>query len=155
MKISKKDLRRIIIENVLGTRTLKEGVNLNSAWRAASNFKKAPKDGDARAELARFKEKLEKHKEDKDGPFRKDKGRATEAKALLDDIIELLKANPESASEVSLANEPPENPKADDVPGEGDGAQDSEDPGGWKKLGRGPATWNLRLNWRIKPDDIL
>ena len=25
----------------------------------------------------------------------------------------------------------------------------------WKKLGRNPATWNLRLNWRIKPEDIL
>lgn len=25
----------------------------------------------------------------------------------------------------------------------------------WKKLGRGPACWNLRLNWRIKPEDIL
>ena len=24
-----------------------------------------------------------------------------------------------------------------------------------KKSARGPATWNLRLNWRIKPDDIL
>lgn len=25
----------------------------------------------------------------------------------------------------------------------------------WKKLGRGPACWNLRLNWRINPEDIL
>ena len=25
----------------------------------------------------------------------------------------------------------------------------------WKKLGRGPACFNLRLNWRIQPEDIL
>ena len=25
----------------------------------------------------------------------------------------------------------------------------------WKKMGRGPACWNMKLNWRIKPEDIL
>ena len=25
----------------------------------------------------------------------------------------------------------------------------------WKKLGRGPACWNMKLNWRCKPEDIL
>ena len=25
----------------------------------------------------------------------------------------------------------------------------------WKKLGRGPACFNLRLNWRVSPEDIL
>lgn len=127
MKISKKDLRRIIIENVLGTRTLKEGVNLNSAWRAASNFKKSPQDEDARPELERFKQKLEQHKKDSDGPFRRDKGRATEAQALLDKIIELLEANPQSVESIPLPLEPAKDPESDGVTDDGDGEQGREE----------------------------
>lgn len=127
MKISKKDLRRIIIENVLGTSTLNEGVNLNKAWRAASNFKRSPQDADARAELERFRQKLEKHRADDDGPFRKDKGRAREAQALLDDIIALLEANPQTAESMPLTRQPPEDPEADGITGGGDDTPTGDD----------------------------
>lgn len=137
MKISKKDLRRIIIENVLGTSTLKEGVNLNSAWRAASNFKKSPQDEDARAELERFKQKLEQHKEDSDGPFRRDKGRATEAQTLLDDINELLEADSQDVDSITLTPPPPEDLEADGVTGVDAPNAAPEDPSAetpdWKK----------------------
>ena len=135
MKISKKNLRKVILENLFQENNrgiiLESAVNLNRAWRAASKFKKNPEDGEAREELERFKDRLEDNKnaDPPTGPFRRDKGRAREAQALLDDIIALLDANPQTVDSVALSREIPPNLEADGVT---DGGDDDTPPGIYK-----------------------
>ena len=139
MKISKKDLRRIILENLFQENNrgiiLESAVNLNRAWRAASKFKKNP-DDEAREELERFRERLEDNKNavPPTGPFRKDKGRALEAQALLDDIIALLDAKSGEAATVDLAPEPSPDASADGTDGDTPSQPSNEKPSGDLKI---------------------
>lgn len=130
MKISKKNLRKIILENLFQENNrgiiLESAVNLNKAWRAASKFQSDTSDDEARAELERFRDRLQDNKSEESGPFRKSGGRAREAQNLLDDIIALLGANPRAAANIDLGNEPEPDAGGDETTA--DPGQDIEEP---------------------------
>lgn len=82
MKISRKDLRRIILENILNEKDDQDtgAVNLNKAWRAGKKYVDNKSD-DNKDDVELFVKKLENDKRSKKGPYRKEGDRARAAKA--------------------------------------------------------------------------
>jgi len=127
MKISRKDLRRIILESLGENRRpnlLKEGVNLAAAWRAAN---RAYADGSSQEdlELARkFKKALEEHEKNDSGPFRRDGGRLRQAESVLQFLKDAI--NSKTGSGPGDPVEKPPKPEPDPAK---DGVSDADDTG--------------------------
>jgi len=128
MKISKKDLRRIILENLSEKKLLKEA-NLRKIRKSFIDSKKNPDDSDLLDTLAKYSEDMRTAKDTDTGPFRKGKNnpRYDEANVLLTRIEDYL-AGKKGTEVPPISDETgdavvPETP----APQEGGGSK------GWKK----------------------
>jgi len=115
MKISRRDLRKIILESLDKNRRpnlLKEGVNLNKAFHAGETFRTNPNENN-RAKVEDYKNQLEDAQNKKEGPFTPGKSRAQKAQTTLDYLNRILKAS--DPAKESAPPEPSEDLDADAV----------------------------------------
>lgn len=145
MKISRKDLRRIILENLSENRRpnlLKEGVNLNKAYRAGVAFKEDDENQEKKEKAQDYKEQLETAKTDQDGPFRPGKPRAEKAQGVLNFLNRILAAN--DPATVSAPPPPGEDPAADDAPAGQEPSPEAPETSEWKKYGS-ETDWEYKI----------